>query len=871
MMMNEFSKYDGSGRMDDRFFLDLFGRSSEFEQLKVRDEEIEELSLLMNDEDICWYKPYGGSASVPGKVCILLQSYLARYYRYNNTALVSDVNYITQNAARLFRAMFEMMMTRTVGALDAVEKVLEWAKMIEWRISPVTAAYNKRSYYGGPHLLRHFVNNPPDSKYGGGGGSGGDDGVGKDNGSSSSGLTLSAQFVRKLEHAGWDFWSMLNDDGSPAVTVDELMGVCNCNKGGARDVLSYLHRVPFLVFSCSVHTITPSVIRVDLSVYLSSWFQWSDRWCSSGSELFHVWIEDPTNRDVLHHEMFGFTKKTRYETVVLEMVVPLVDPRPPQYILTITSDRWVGLSFSHGFSIRHLFLPDEIQEHTDLLELTPLPIANVVKDHRVVQALYGNRITHFNAIQTQVYHVLRHTNYNVLVGAPTGSGKTLIAEFAVMRALGIGGDDRPSMSSSDSKVVYIAPLKALSNERLKDWRKRFGKGGLGYEVLELTGDFTPDVAALMRAHIVITTPEKWDGISRHWQHRKYVTRVSLVIIDEIHLLGQDRGPVLEAIVSRMRYISSQVTNTATGGDGDQKQLQVQPIRFVGLSTALANARDIADWLGIGVIGLYNFRHSIRPVPMEIHIQGYPEKHYCPRMATMNKPCLAAIKSHGGHKPVLIFVSSRRQTRLTALDLIAFLSQDEEIRGQIEAGLSPWLDSTKTSAEEMMMLVGSGSIQDSTLKETLPFGVGVHHAGLHESDRQIVEQLFLDGKIQVLVATSTLAWGVNYPAHLVIVKGTEYFDGKLKKYVDMPITDVLQMIGRAGRPQFDDSAVAVVMVHEPKRPFYRKFLHHPFPVESSLHFKFTEHLNAEVNFFYFLGFFLRFVLVVSVVFLMQLIM
>ena len=73
----------------------------------------------------------------------------------------------------------------------------------------------------------------------------------------------------------------------------------------------------------------------------------------------------------------------------------------------------------------------------------------------------------------------------------------------------------------------------------------------------------------------------------------------------------------------------------------------------------------------------------------------------------------------------------------------------------------------------------------------------------KSNGTVVEELFVNQKIQVLIATSTLAWGVNFPAHLVIVKGTEFFDGKTKRYVDYPITDVLQMMGRAGRPQFDD--------------------------------------------------------------------
>lgn len=88
-------------------------------------------------------------------------------------------------------------------------------------------------------------------------------------------------------------------------------------------------------------------------------------------------------------------------------------------------------------------------------------------------------------------------------------------------------------------------------------------------------------------------------------------------------------------------------------------------------------------------------------------------------------------------------------------------------------------------------------------------------------------------LQVLITTSTLAWGVNFPAHLVIVKGTEYFDGKTQRYVDYPITDVLQMMGRAGRPQYDDRGVAVILVHDIKKHFYKKFLYEPFPVESKL--------------------------------------
>jgi activating signal cointegrator complex subunit 3 len=228
------------------------------------------------------------------------------------------------------------------------------------------------------------------------------------------------------------------------------------------------------------------------------------------------------------------------------------------------------------------------------------------------------------------------------------------------------------------QVVYIAPMKALVRERITDWEIRLHRK-IGKRVVELTGDVTPDARAIENADVIVTTPEKWDGISRSWQTRRYVQSVALMIIDEIHLLGEDRGPVLEVIVSRTRYIADHTKRT---------------LRIIGLSTALANAQDLADWLGItGAAGMYNFRPSVRPVPLEAHIFGFPGKHYCPRMMTMNKPTFQAIQYHSPTKPTLVFVSSRRQTRLTAMDLITYLSVANNPR--------QWLTCSEQEMDEML--------------------------------------------------------------------------------------------------------------------------------------------------------------------------
>lgn len=140
------------------------------------------------------------------------------------------------------------------------------------------------------------------------------------------------------------------------------------------------------------------------------------------------------------------------------------------------------------------------------------------------------------------------------------------------------------------------------------------------------------------------------------------------------------------------------------------------MRFVGLSTALANAKDVADWLGIHRLGLYNFPPSVRPVPIKVFFEGFTEKHYCPRMATMNRPAYKAINTHSRQHPVLIFVSSRRQTRLTALDLIALCAADQQ-ESALEHGTGAFKKPFLHMDGEEIAQIGE-FIKDENLRHTI---------------------------------------------------------------------------------------------------------------------------------------------------------
>eukprot|EP00795_Rhopilema_esculentum_P017649 gene17649-9293_t len=706
----------------------MVSHSQEFQQVKVREEEIPELERLLSE---CWLGPVkGGIENEYGKVNVLLQSYISKS-SVESFSLVSDMSYIAQNCTRICRALFEMALKKGWPAMT--HKLLKLSKVVDKQI------------WDFEHPLRQF-----------------------------EGMTF--EILQKLEA------KKLTIDRMRDMDAKEIGLLVHHVKMGGK-IKAMVNQFPTVSIGSNIQPITRTVLRVRLMIVAD--FVWNDKVHGTVHEPWWIWVEDPDNDHIYHSEYFMLMRdqvKSK-EPQYLVFTIPIFEPLPTQYFIRMVSDRWLGAEAVCAVSFKHLILPEKHPPHTELLPLHPLPVT-VLKDPQL-EMLY--KFSHFNPVQTQIFHTMYYTDHNVLLGAPTGSGKTVAAELAMFRTF---------REYPGTKAVYIAPLKALVKERIDDWKKRLEKK-LGKKVVELTGDVTPDTRAIANADVIVTTPEKWDGVSRSWQTRSYVKGVSLLVIDEIHLLGDERGPVLEVIVSRTNFIASHTS---------------KKMRIVGLSTALANARDLADWL--------------------VHIAGFPGKHYCPRMATMNKPAFKAIKTHSPDKPVLIFVSSRRQTRLTALDLIAYLAGDDNPK--------QWLHMAE---EEMMNLVSC--VRDQNLKLTLSFGIGLHHAGLHEKDRAISEELFENQKIQVLVATSTLAWGVNFPAHLVIVKGTEFFDGKTHRYVDFPITDVLQMIGRAGRPQFDDQGIASIFVQEEKKHFYKKFLYEPFPVESSLVDVLADHLNAEV--------------------------
>jgi len=569
-----------------------------------------------------------------------------------------------------------------------------------------------------------------------------------------------------------------------------------------KTIHKYVHQFPKLELSTHIQPITRSTLRVELTITPD--FQWDEK-LHGASEAFWILVEDVDSEVILHHEYFLLKSKFATDEHLVKFFVPVFEPLPPQYFLRIVSDRWIGAETQLPVSFRHLILPEKNLPPTELLDLQPLPVTAL--RNPAFESLYVDKFPQFNPIQTQVFNAVYNSDDNIFIGAPTGSGKTTIAEFAVLRLLS---------QNPEGRCVYLVPRDALAELVFADWQQKFGSV-LGRKVVLLTGETGTDLKLLAKGQVIVCTAEKWDVLSRRWKQRKNVQNIQLFIVDELQLIGGEDGPVLEVVCSRMRYISSQIE---------------RQIRIVSLSASLADARDVAQWLGCNANATFNFHPSVRPIPLELHVQGFNVTHNASRLITMTKPVYNSILKHSPHKPVIVFVPTRKQARLTAIDLLTFTAaegQPNRFFHAEEEDIKPFLD----------------RMTDKTLKETLSQGVAYIHEGLTPSDHRLVEQLFDSGAVQVAVVTRNLCWGVNIAAHLVVIMDTQFYNGKIHAYEDYPITDVLQMVGRANRPLDDDDAKCVLMCQSSKKDFFKKFLNESLPVESHLDHRLHDHFNAEI--------------------------
>ncbi|KAG9313083.1 P-loop containing nucleoside triphosphate hydrolase protein [Chiua virens] len=284
----------------------------------------------------------------------------------------------------------------------------------------------------------------------------------------------------------------------------------------------------------------------------------------------------------------------------------------------------------------------------------------------------------------------------------------------------------------------------------------------------------------------------------------YMNLIHLMIINKIHLLHNEHDPVVESIVA------------CTIRRMEQTGSYVQP---VGLSATLPNHQGIATFLRVDESkGLFYFDTSYRPCGLQQFI-GVTKKKVIKHFQVMNEARYETLLDQAGKNQTLVFVHSHKETAKTAKFIHDKAKEKETINQFIRA------DSTMGE----ILKAEVENVKDSNLRDLLPFGFTIHHAGMLREDRTLVEDLFANGAIQALVCTATLTWGVNLPTHTIIIKGMQIYNPEKGQWVELSSQDILQMLRCAGQPQYDTFSEGIIQL----------------PIESQFVSKLVDNLNAEI--------------------------
>jgi helicase len=356
---------------------------------------------------------------------------------------------------------------------------------------------------------------------------------------------------------------------------------------------------------------------------------------------------------------------------------------------------------------------------------------------------------------------------SIVLAVPTASGKSLVAYLSIVSAVLKG-----------RKAVYIVPLRALASEKFEDL-KRFED--LGVRVALSIGDYDAEDQNLERFDVIVATSEKIDSLLRH--RASWLEQVSVVVADEIHLMNDpNRGPTLEVTLTKFKMINPKA-------------------QIIALSATVRNSKQIAEWLGAA-----HFTSEWRPVPLKegIYVDGRiffsdnstrTIRDIGDPVASLVQECLAG----GGQS--LVFVNTRRSS--------------ESLARTLRPIVKPFIEkppSLRSLSKDVSIDEEEPTSLGHRLSECIRSGVAFHNAGLTNEQRRRVEESFRTGKIKCIVATPTLAAGINLPARTVIIREMNRYDSDFG-HASIPVLEIKQMCGRAGRPKYDKFGEAILVAKD----------------------------------------------------------
>ena len=370
---------------------------------------------------------------------------------------------------------------------------------------------------------------------------------------------------------------------------------------------------------------------------------------------------------------------------------------------------------------------------------------------------------------------------SVIVSAPTGAGKTLVAEFAIHMALATG-----------KRIAYTTPLKALSNQKFNDFTRVLGA--------ETVGILTGDVKVNPHGRVLVMTTE----ILRNALYGSGLEDLGYIVLDECHYMGDEgRGTVWEEIIVNAP----------------------QDVLLVGLSATVANVKEIADWISIVHRPIVPIFHPHRPVPLSYAVADLAGEVHEIAEVRAGRARLVGDESRGpdargrwytrrvvdpvvliadlearGWLPAIYFIFSRAGCERAMDDVLAegrgLLTAAQ--RDDVERAINELVEESPTVAESAL---------NQTVFQALRLGVGLHHAGILPSVKRLIELSFERGLCKVVFATETMSLGIHMPARSVVLQGvTKRTD---RGFRALSHNELTQMAGRAGRRGIDPEGKCVI--------------------------------------------------------------
>jgi len=361
---------------------------------------------------------------------------------------------------------------------------------------------------------------------------------------------------------------------------------------------------------------------------------------------------------------------------------------------------------------------------------------------------------------------------------PTASGKSLVAYLALIHRL--------KNDLEGGRGIYVVPLKALASEKASELKQLASKVGL--RVGMAIGDRDGETGMVEESDILVCTSEKLDSLLR--TRPELMDGVGIVVSDEFHLMHDpSRGPTLEVLLSRIRH-------------------RRPDAQIIALSATVGNAPEMAEWLDAMLV-VSNWRPvtlrygTVNGLEGKVHrIDGadddIPEvRHLKGKSTRQLQAVLSDTISKGGQ--LLVFVSSRSSAQKEARELSKYCRR---LLVEDANGLVPEIAERWEEIADSVSRAGESNL-GKTLSSALRGGVAFHHAGLTGRQRGIIEDAFRQGDLVGIVATPTLAQGVNLPARTVVIRDYRRWSAAAGMSMPLPVMEVMQMMGRAGRPKYDD--------------------------------------------------------------------